>query len=850
MKSLSVEVLVLLALGMAVSSAPPDPRIAELESRLETTQGKDRALILADLAGRYYRIDPEKTLAYAHEALALGKALKDPQSHAEALQILGMVYQAKGDMPRALEYLEESLKIATAAGDDRQAAFILKNLGAIHYYGSDWHKSLEYTSRAVTLIQAWEKKATAAGDKNAWKVMDKFRADSRVNMAACHKSLGEYEQALDLLFKALSTYESATYAPGIAGACVNAGEIYKLLKNPDKAREYFLRARDLLAGSPDKYQYAMVLSSLGGVHLAREEYEQALEYYQQARLLNEKLDHKANLISNYGRISEIRARKGEYDAALELEMKALQLSEQIGERSGTVFSTLHIGEIYLGMKKPDQALPYLEKAIRLAEEIRSLDGARSGYEKLAKYHEMQGDFPKALEAYRKGAAAFEKLFSEANSQKLAELQSRYDTVRKEQEIKLLKKDQEIKDLEIARQKAEAARRGQEIALLTKDREIRDLEIGRQKAEAARKEQEITLLTKDREIQELELGRQRADTARKGQEIALLSKDREIQGLEIGRQRAWLVFMVAGLGLLLLLAVLVVNRYRLKTKAHRQLTAAHAELQKAALTIQEQSRHILDSIEYAERIQLAILPLEERMRAVLPEHFVLFRPRDIVSGDFYWFETAGDAVLVAVVDCTGHGVPGALMSMIGSTLLNKLVGERAVLSPGRILTELHREIRGVLRQESGSGQAHDGMDMALCRIDPGRRRLVFAGAGRPLYLARDGNGGPPRLVEIRGDRHSIGGRQREANRTFSEHEVSLVPGDTIYLSSDGFPDQNDPADRKLGSWRFKRLLEQCAALQIEKQREFLLRELLRFQGREKQRDDILLVGIRPYPEGSA
>lgn len=185
MKRLSVEVLVLLALGMAVSSAPPDPRIAELESRLKTTQGKERALILADLAGRYYRIDPDKTLAYAHEALALGKALKDPQSHAEALQILGM---------------------------------------------------------------------------------DKFRADSRVNMAACHKSLGEYEQALDLLFKALSTYESATYAPGIAGACVNAGEIY------------------------------------------------------------------------------------------------------------------------LGMKKPDQALPYLEKAIRLAEEIRSLDGARSGYEKLAKYH--------------------------------------------------------------------------------------------------------------------------------------------------------------------------------------------------------------------------------------------------------------------------------------------------------------------------------------------------------------------------------------------------------------------------------------------------------------------------------
>lgn len=278
----------------------------------------------------------------------------------------------------------------------------------------------------------------------------------------------------------------------------------------------------------------------------------------------------------------------------------------------------------------------------------------------------------------------------------------------------------------------------------------------------------------------------------------------------------------------------------RAKNFKLLNEALEETRTAHEVIKEKNLKIMSSIHYAERIQKAILPGEEKLRELLKNYFIISKPRDIVSGDFYWVSRVEGRLLLAAVDCTGHGVPGALLSMIGNMLLDEIVNKNRILDPATILENLHIHVRKLLKQESEYFHSTDGMEVCLCILEPGKGKLTFAGAKRPLYLLRvdDSN-----LVEIKGDRRPIGGRQREEVRTFTDREISVKTGDMIYLSSDGFADQHNRRGRSFGTKRLKELLESYASLSMEKQKERLLKELQKHQGEEDQRDDILLIGVK-------
>ncbi|MDJ0839302.1 MAG: AAA family ATPase [Acidobacteriota bacterium] len=253
-----------------------------------------------------------------------------------------------------------------------------------------------------------------------------------------------------------------------------------------------------------------------------------------------------------------------------------------------------------------------------------------------------------------------------------------------------------------------------------------------------------------------------------------------------------------------------------------------------------NRHIVSSIQYAQRIQTAILPELASIKDVFKECFVLFRPKDIVSGDFFWFSQRKDATFVTAVDCTGHGVPGAFMSLIGNTLLNRIINENNVYEPSVILRDLHEGVRAALRQEMGSGTT-DGMDMSLCRIEAGKRRITFAGARCPLYLFRCNQNED--LEIIKGDRKSIGGRQKEERRQFTDHVLDYKAGDCIYLSTDGFTDQPGPAGEKYGPKRFRNFLASIAGQDIADQEKALIKEWTHHLGYGAQRDDVTVIGVR-------
>lgn len=285
----------------------------------------------------------------------------------------------------------------------------------------------------------------------------------------------------------------------------------------------------------------------------------------------------------------------------------------------------------------------------------------------------------------------------------------------------------------------------------------------------------------------------------------------------------------------------------------EISLQRDELEKKKNEIESKNTNITDSINYAKNIQTALLPRHELLDEILPEHFILLRPRDIVSGDFYWFAYIEKLSVIAAVDCTGHGVPGAFMSMLGSAFLNEIVNKEYITHPGVILRRLRKEVIKSLHQHGETGESKDGMDIALCVIDRENMKLQFAGANNPLYLVRDKSlpapaeakvfeGDTKNLYEIKGDEMSVSVSFNMNN--FTNHELDFFKGDTIYLFSDGYADQfGGPDGKKFSYGRLRNLLLQNSGEALDVQQSRLEEAIDNWKRDLSQVDDIMVVGVR-------
>ncbi|MBL7932487.1 MAG: SpoIIE family protein phosphatase, partial [Bacteroidia bacterium] len=268
----------------------------------------------------------------------------------------------------------------------------------------------------------------------------------------------------------------------------------------------------------------------------------------------------------------------------------------------------------------------------------------------------------------------------------------------------------------------------------------------------------------------------------------------------------------------------------------------AEVVQKNKELDEINQDITASIRYAKRIQDAILPPDDFVKRTLPNTFILFKPKDIVSGDFYWMEDKKDTVIFAAVDCTGHGVPGAFMSIVGHNLLDRVVGEQKITEPARILDELNKSISDTLRQtDLEDNTVRDGMDIALCSFDKKKGVLEFAGAYNPLWLVRNNE-----LIEIKANKFPIGNSKAGDKNKFTNHEIPLQKGDTIYIFSDGYSDQfGGPSGKKFKASALKNLLINSQHLSMSEQKELLSKTIEEWRGAHEQVDDILVIGTRYY-----
>jgi serine phosphatase RsbU (regulator of sigma subunit) len=285
------------------------------------------------------------------------------------------------------------------------------------------------------------------------------------------------------------------------------------------------------------------------------------------------------------------------------------------------------------------------------------------------------------------------------------------------------------------------------------------------------------------------------------------------------------------GLIILVAIVAIKLLLLNRKTNKVLKAQNE-------IIEEKNKNITDSINYAKRLQTAILPPKDFVNEVLPEHFIIYQPKDIVSGDFYWVSNHGSKIMVAAIDCTGHGVPGALLSIVGHNAINQTVNEIGITQPSKVLDSMNSLIKKILHQDKGS-DIRDGMDISLCTFDKNTNTLEYSGANNPLYVVSDG-----KLTITKASKLTVGSMEEEKVEPPINHSIPLKKGDCFYIFSDGFADQFGGKDnKKFKTSRFQELLVSVNSQSMTEQQKTIQKSFKDWQGKNEQVDDILVIGIR-------
>ncbi len=548
-----------------------------------------------------------------------------------------------------------------------------------------------------------------------------------------------------------------------------------------KIREYDSKAQELLKEG-NLTEAAKYFSKSAFLLQNNYQYEEAISYFKQVLDINEKLNNKKGLMVVYNNIGMIYSDLEQFNNALPFLEKGLQLSRELSEKEGIIAGLTNLALALQGLKRYEESNKKLEEAVRLAKEINNLKLLHSSYGLMYDNYDKLGD--------------------SENAHKYFELYLSFDKEIKKQEIRQVKSEAKS---EVS--KAYAEKQLTEEELKIKEEELKITSDSLQKAEELTREQRLELELTESQLRQEKLKR------------AYISR---------------VLIVISFFSIILTFLLISIIRANKKIKYQKN-------------TLDRQNKNIKASIRYAETIQQAILPEDSLLNNYF-ESFLIFRPKDIVSGDFYWFsklnsyKTDMDSLFVAVVDCTGHGVPGAFMSMIGNSLLNEMINERRIESPKEILDALNDEIRKSLRQDQTDN--NDGMDLLLCRFDKLKKnglKMVFAGAKRSLYIIRKENN---ELVRLKGDRKSIGGVENISKKlNYNNHEVVLVKGDCVYMSTDGIVDQNGPDRKRFGSKRFEDMIIDNCQLPIKEQRENINKQIDNFMHSEEQRDDITILGLQ-------
>jgi serine phosphatase RsbU (regulator of sigma subunit) len=513
---------------------------------------------------------------------------------------------------------------------------------------------------------------------------------------------------------------------------------------------------------------------------------------------------------------------GEYEKTLSLWLESLKISKEINDRTSEGEACSQLGLVYFRLSDSSKALEYLNKGLAIREELDDENGVASSLNRIGMVLRQTKKYEESLQYYFRSLEIRKKNNQQsAMPWTLLGIASTYEDSGKPAEA-----------LEYFHKGSESSDRRCRLQCIMGEGRIYSMNGDKKKAEK--------MLTES-----LEIALDLKTLYLIAEAYAALAKHHESTGQYANALNSYKLFQETRESLLSeesqnrLKNIEVTHAIEKSEQEKEIFRLKNVELKKAYDIIEEKNKDITDSISYASRIQKALLPDPDEIKGNEHKLFILYLPRDIISGDFYWFsELKGRNILVAG-DCTGHGVPGALMSMLGISFLEEIVNKRNVVDTGLILDELSREVKRALRQRGENTDSKDGMDISICIIDKKNNSIQFSGANNNLIVIRDG-----RVLEFRADRMPVGYNEK-ADKNFSSQRFTSFPDDIIYLYSDGYADQfGGLKNKKFKSSTLKDILLSIHKLSMKEQKSRLHEEFLSWKGENSQVDDVLIIGYRP------
>ncbi len=580
-------------------------------------------------------------------------------------------------------------------------------------------------------------------------------------LANTYSSKGDHSTAIEYYFKGLGTEEKLQTPSNLHFYLNGIGVLFTTQKNYSKGLEYLLKAKDIAERTNNHKYFSTIYNNIGWRYMLVGKNDSAYYFLDLAVKASERSKNLYALTFPLHNLGELFVTLKKYNKAYQYTIQSYEISKAQGFKDRMVANLITLGDIDLRQNKFASAENYLKQGLLLSRQIQAKIHIKDVSFLLSNLYEKQELYKNACTFYKLFSTTKDTILNQKNSKIIAEMNTRYTAEKKEREIELLKKNEDIQKLELAKK--------------------RD---------------------------------------------------------ELNTQRTLSISIGGGFLLLMMTAVLLFGQYQLKKKANNELQLAYTLIEEKNALIERSNIMITDSITYAKRLQDAILPLDTDLEKLFSNNFfVFYQPSQIVSGDFYWCSVQGDKILFVVADCTGHGVPGAFMSMIGNTLLNEIVHEHRVTDTKKIAELLDEKIIHSLRQHEGS-QKYDGMDISICCIDKIKKEIRFTGARHNMYVYTT------HLQKIKGNPFSIGGAQQQNSKVFTSQTIDYSEHMNLYFLTDGYCDQSGgTGNKRFSSKRFELLLAEMHDADMADQKEKLKMAFENWKADTKQRDDVLVVGIK-------
>lgn len=619
-------------------------------------------------------------------------------------------------------------------------------------------------------------------------------SDALNNIGYVYKTKGDIDLALKYYHESLKIHQEIGDKPGTATSLNNIGFVYRSQGNVYLALEYYQKALSIQEELNDHEGMASLFNNIGIIYYDQLDYDNALKYYQRSLKNDYEVDYKRGIANTLNNIGLVYYKKGNKTEALKHYTKSLEMKQELGDKVGIAISYNHIGELFESQDNLLEAREYYEKALTILEQQGDKKWVGFVLKDLSDLLLKLGEVKLAEQYALKSFKISQELGFPANISNAAQTLSKVNKL----------KGNYKEALELF-----------ELHSMMKDSILNNDLIKNTKNQQLKYEFEKNQAIKDAEHK----------------------KDLEIASEKQNKQKMISYGIAIVLIIVVVLLGIIFNRLNITKKQKQVIEEQKLVVEASKSQLEEKNKEVMDSINYAKRIQDALLKAEEHESKHLPPHFILFKPKDIVSGDFYWALEKENHLYLAAADCTGHGVPGALLTMLGNSFLNEINAVDKLLTPAEILNQLRSKIISELKQTGRDGETNDGMDISLMRLNIETNQLQWAGANNSLYMIRQGE-----LEEIKPDKQPIGYNHKMVD--FTNHSFEINQGDYICIFTDGFADQfGGPKGKKYKYNTFKNKLLEIYQNPMNEQKQLLAKEFELWKGNLQQVDDICVIGIR-------